>query len=516
MWLIRITMFIVILPSLVLFFLPLCNVTAAAGYYGIEPADVQYSVLVYYAGYTSFFSLEKRFFRYLATREYFFIFTILQVITSFACYETHSLLILLILRFIQGMGMTSTANLGMSIIFNRSKSERGRAVSYSVFFGMLVCMIPFNNFITADLLDAFNFNVIYKGAMFSYLPSLILLGLIMNNVRLNIRFPLYLLDWPSFICYGCFLCSLAYLFVYGQERYWLSDPRMLCVAIFAVFMLLTFIIRQTVLKRPYFKLQVFKHLNFILGGAVLFVLYLCRFTLNFSTAFFSGVLGFDPAHVSYMNLFNIAGIVLGVIISCVYLLQHRPIRLIWLYGFLSLLIFHVIMYFLFSTAGEPFSYFLPLFLHGLGVGLLISPTIIFMVSAVPAKMVDTAAGICLFVRCLGFYSSIALINHFDLLNKNTHLNALKEQLTAINPMIKPAIIKQSKALINHGILKKQVPGAANRLLIKQLTIQAQLRSAMDYYVLIGWLLVATLITIALFPYLSKTVVRFRKNQPAPF
>ncbi|UOE49092.1 transporter [Mucilaginibacter sp. SMC90] len=515
-WLIRITIFIVLLPSLVLFFLPLSNVNAAAGYYGIEPADVQYSVLIYYAGYTSFFSLEKRFFKYLAAKEYFFIFTILQIVTSFACYQTHSLPVLLVLRFIQGMGLTSTANLGMSIIFNRLTSERGRAISYSVYFGMLVCMIPFNNFVTADLIDSFDFNVIYKGAMFSYLPGLALLSIIMNNARLNIKFPLYLLDWASFIWYGCFLCSLGYVLVYGQERYWLGDRGIFFASIFLAVSLLMFVLRQTALKRPYFKLQVFNYRNFILGGAVLFVLYLCRFTLNFSSAFFSGVFGFDPAHVSYINLFNIAGIVIGVIISCSFLLQHRPIRLIWIYGFLSLLAFHCWMYFLFSVAGNPSTYYIPLFLHGLGVGLLISPTIIFMVSAVPQTMVDTSAGICLFVRCFGFYASIALINYFDLLNKEAHLDALKGNATAANPLFKQAIIKQSKSLISHGVAKRQSAGFANRLVNKQFNIHAQIRSAMDYYELVIWMLIFTLVVIALFPYINKTVVRFKKNQPAPF
>jgi DHA2 family multidrug resistance protein len=515
-WLIRVTMFIVLLPSLVLFFLPLSNVNAGAGYYGIEPADIQYTVLVYYAGYTSFFSLEKRFFRYLAAKEYFFIFTIIQIVTTFACYQTHSLIILLVLRFIQGMGLTSTANLGMSIIFNRLISERGRAVSYSVYFGMLVCMIPFNNFITADLIDAHNFNIIYKGAIFSYLPGLALLSIIMNNARLNIKFPLYLLDGASFLLYGCFLCSLGYIIVYGQERYWLNNKGILFASIFCVFTISVFIIRQMVLKRPYFKLQVFKYRNFILGGAVLFVLYLCRFTLNFSSAFFSSAFGFDPIHVSYINLFNISGIVIGVIVACSLLLQHRPIRLIWIYGFSILLIFHCWMYFLFSITGEPSTYYIPLFLHGLGVGLLISPTIIFMVSAVPQTMVDTAAGICLFVRCFGFYASIACINYFDLLKKGIHLDALKGNLTAENSLLKQVIVKQSKNFISHGALKKESTILANRFLGKQINLQAQIRSSIDYYELVIWMLIFTIIIIALFPYVNKTVIRFKKEQPAPF
>ncbi|WP_448634398.1 hypothetical protein [Pedobacter panaciterrae] len=60
-WLIRGTIFIVILPCLLLFGLSTANPNAAAGYYGIEPADVQYSMIIFYAAVASFFALERRF-----------------------------------------------------------------------------------------------------------------------------------------------------------------------------------------------------------------------------------------------------------------------------------------------------------------------------------------------------------------------------------------------------------------------------------------------------------------------
>src|SRR5690606_14323498 len=162
-----------------------------------------------------FFSLERRFFNYLATKEYFFIITFIQITTSFLCYITNDLEVLLPLRFIQGMAFASLANLSLSIIFNRLKSERAREIGYSVFFGMLICIIPFNNLITADIIDSFNFNTLYKSAIFSFVPCLILLGITMNNVRLNIKFPLYQLDWASFVLYGSILSLVGYICVYG-------------------------------------------------------------------------------------------------------------------------------------------------------------------------------------------------------------------------------------------------------------------------------------------------------------
>ncbi|HVI48553.1 MAG TPA: hypothetical protein VM802_27035, partial [Chitinophaga sp.] len=59
-WLIRLTIFLVLLPTVMLFALSTANVNAAAGFYGAEPADMQFSMLLYYASLASFTPLERR------------------------------------------------------------------------------------------------------------------------------------------------------------------------------------------------------------------------------------------------------------------------------------------------------------------------------------------------------------------------------------------------------------------------------------------------------------------------
>ncbi len=158
-WLIKITLFIVLLPSLVLFFLPMANINAAAGNTGSETYDVYFSVALFYAGYVSFFSLERRFFKFLAAKEYFIVITIIQIISSYICYSTKEITVLFIFRFIQGMAFTMTVNLSLALIYARLRTERARVIGYSIFFGMLVCMIPFNNFITAEIIDSFDYDL---------------------------------------------------------------------------------------------------------------------------------------------------------------------------------------------------------------------------------------------------------------------------------------------------------------------------------------------------------------------
>src|SRR3978361_220008 len=102
-WLIRFALLIVVLPGVVLFALSVSNVNAAAGYYGISPNDVQYSLIILYGAMASFIVLEGRFFKNIASKEYMIAGVILLTATCYLCYITHSFLLLLAMRYIQGL-----------------------------------------------------------------------------------------------------------------------------------------------------------------------------------------------------------------------------------------------------------------------------------------------------------------------------------------------------------------------------------------------------------------------------
>lgn len=515
-WLIKITLFIVLLPSLVLFFLPMANINAAAGNMGIETYDVVFSVVLFYAGYVSFFSLERRFFKFLAAKEYFIVITLIQIISSYICYATKEVGVLFICRFIQGMAFTMTVNLSLSLIYTRLRTQRARVIGYSIFFGMLVCMIPFNNFVTAHVIDAFDFNIVYKCAMFSYLPSLLFLSLFMNNVRLDVKFPLYQLDWTSFIFYAACICLTGYVMVYGQEYYWFDDQRIqrsfIALAVFGAL----FLVRQYTLKRPYFNLEVFKYRNFKIGAFIILVFYICRFAFSITTTYFQTVLKLDPIHIGNITLVNILGIVIGVIVSGVFVLQSRPIRLLWIYGFFLLLSFHVWMLFLFTTQANENRFYLPLFIQGLGVGTLMTPSIIFMVSSVPERLSVTSAGICLFMRCFGFYVSVGLMNYFELFSKSKHFNTFQSQLTAHNPVAVQSLERYIEVLQHSGATERYAEKASDKMLVQALNVQDYIRYAIDYYEFISIMLVALLLLVAFFPYINQTVLKLSKKQPSPF
>ena len=120
------------------------------------------------------------------------------------------------------------------------------------------------------------------------------------------------------------------------------------------------IFRQQAIKRPYIDLRIFKYRNFKVGLLILFVMYICRFASGITNNYFATELHLDPFYISYINIFNLCGLVIGVIIACCMVLQKKRIQYIWGPGFLMLLAFHVLMYYSFDVQADEFNYYIPL------------------------------------------------------------------------------------------------------------------------------------------------------------
>ncbi|MDR2221936.1 MAG: beta-carotene 15,15'-monooxygenase [Flavobacteriaceae bacterium] len=515
-WMVRIILFVLLMPSIVLFFLPAANANAAAGYFGCDLRDIQFSVSLLYAGFVSFYSLERRFFTYLATKEYFIIFNVLQIVGCVVLYNTQALCIIFPIRFLQGMLFASTVNLSISTMYARLESSKAREISFSCFYGILICATPVNQLITSDIIDQYDYAYLYKIASFSFIPGLLLILLTMRFVRLNRKLPLYGLDWESFVLFAVAVVLLGYVAIYGQQYYWFEDATIRMAGLGILLAMLFFVWRQKHLKRPYINWNVWNYRNFKIGLVLLFILYLCRFASGITNVHFVQSLRLDPKHLSYLNVFNLIGLIAGVVLACVWLIQKRAMRLIWSLGFLFLLLFHVGMYLQFAPTANQDSYFVLLFFQGIGVGVLMVPIIIYCVASVPLSLGASAAAVCLAVRYFGYTCSIAIMNYYSLYSSNRHLSRFLDYFNDSNPMLQSKLAQTTGKLQSRGLSHTIAQQASDKLLLSDLNKQITLRYAMDYFELLSWLLVIILILVLFTPYLSKTWVYLKSRTVSPF
>lgn len=513
-WLIRLTILLVLFPTVMLFALSTANVNAATGFYGAEPQDIQFSMLVYYAALVAFTPLEKRFFSRISTKEYFLLCLVLQVIVTYFCYYTREISVLFVCRFLQGILNCGVTSICLTLLFSRLKSEHARETGYAIFYGMILCSGSLTSLVTAPLVDDYEYNVLYKMIIYAFVPGAVLLLLLMNKVHLVRRMPLYQLDWTSFFLYAPMLILMGYVMIYGQQYYWLEDPRIVWCIAGIIFLTVVFVLRQVYSKRPFINMQVFKSRGFLFGILLLGCLYLIRGSFNVTTSFFSTVLGMDPLHTYELLSFNLLGILIGAVMAGRLVIKRRPLQFIWLVGFFLLLVFHSAMYFLFTSEADQSTFILPLIIQGWGAGMLLTPIVLFIISSVPESISVSASTAGVFIRFTFFGMSTALINYFSLYYTKTHAMRLSDGISKVDNGLAERLHTYQLALQARGLMADQAAKLAPGLLDKAIQKQAFLKYAMDYYELVIILILVLMLLIVMTPYINRTTINVRAKQPA--
>lgn len=108
------------------------------------------------------------------------------------------------------------------------------------------------------------------------------------------------------------------------------------------------------------------------------------------------------------------------------------------------------------------------------------------------------------------------MNYFELYSKSKHFNTFQNQISFQNPIAKQSIDRYKIALMEDGAVPEYATKAADKVLINAINVQNHIRYAIDYYELIAVLLIATLLLVAFFPYINRTILKLSKNQPSPF
>ncbi|WP_312077402.1 beta-carotene 15,15'-monooxygenase [Chryseobacterium sp.] len=513
-WLAKMILFALLLPNMIMFFLPLANEEVAAGYYGIEPNDVQFTISLYYAGFASFYCLERRFYSYFTSKQYFIQFQLFQLLCCYLLFSSQILTVIFIVRFVQGMLFASAVNLYMSMASGFMKSFRAKEVTYSMFFGMLLCTSSFNNLITADLIDQYNFDIVYKLSMLMFALSVVIVLVCISSAKVFHRHTLIQLDVSSFILLAIILIGFGYLSVYGQQYYWFESMKIISMSLMIIFSLVIFISRQFALKRAYIDFSIFKFKNYWWGVILLFFMYIERFSFAYVGSFYKNILHMDPQHVSYMYVFNLLGIAAGVALAAWHQIKQSNIIWLWMCGFISLLLYHFLMTQMLVNAGNESYYSVPLFAHGLGVGLIMVPTILFIISKVPYYLAPSAAAFGLIVRFLGYSASTFLTKYFTVYHYNLHYNQFLNYVNENNQFYLDKKEQINFYLKNNGWENKTIPLVSQKILKTQLDNQILLRSIMDYYSLMIWLSLAILFLLVCYYIKEKKVyVHFRPLLP---
>ncbi|WP_440133408.1 MFS transporter [Chitinophaga sancti] len=435
-WLARLVIFGILLTSLLGFGLYSGNAESAIGYYGMEPTDVLYSVVVMYGAGVGFFGLDYRFVKNLSPRKYILVGIALDFITYAVCFYTKNIGVFMVCRFGQGIACALLCSVVLNLIFPRLHVTRSRAIGYTVFYGGLQTSLPIAAIYCTTMLHYFDFQWLFYGLCIMMIPALVLVLVTMNaHARFQKKVPLYQVDWIGYLFYAVFCCVFGFICVYGQQLNWLDSPLIRVFSGIGVVILGLFIVRETRIKRPLFDLGVFGYPLVVAGFFLLISFYVFKGTSSLAYTHIQVVLGVDPLHLIPVWIANIAGIILAMFVTARFVLKGKSLIGIIISGFVVLGIFYVYMLTIVSVTGTTGQFMLPMMIHGAACGILFIPIVFFTVSAAPPKLAYNVSMLGIFFRFVGFCLSISINNYSQLYSRGVIREKFRESLNEMNPQL---------------------------------------------------------------------------------
>ncbi|WP_413513169.1 MFS transporter [Myroides odoratus] len=510
-YVIRVTIFALLFPALAVFAFYYSNTAETMGHYGIEAGDVQYSVLLMYGALVCFLPLDDRLVKYFSLRKYLLLGVTVNTISYLICALTRDLTIFFVCRFIQGAVCALFCSICLNLLFPRLNSARARVIGYTLFYGTLLVCVPLCAILCSYILQSYSFEFLWYLLILIQIPGTILLLITTNNIHLKPKLPLYQVDWVSYIYFTVIICSIGYIFIYGQKLNYLEHPMIRWLTCLTFLSLLAFIFRQLKLKRPFITLAVFRYRDFCLGILLLMVYYFFKGTTGFAYTYLQTALGVESISLTPIYISNLSGTFLGLLITSRLLLQGTAIKYIVLGGFSLLLLYHIQVYFLFSNQGEQNRFILPFFIQGLSVATLHVPLIIYTAASIPPSISNAVSFLGISFRFLSFSVTIGLTNYFQLFNKSVHYNRTAEYITSTNPFNEQANQHFQQQLLLDGKDVSLGANLATKLYHNHLMQQVSSRASMDYYSWVIWGLIGIILLVLLAKPTKKIITRVSKN-----
>lgn len=482
------------------------------GFYGVEPTDVQYAMVLIYGSTVTFLALDFRMVKYFTSRKYLLIGLAMSGICSLICFHTTSWSFFLFCQFIQGISCALLSGIVLNLIFPRLHSTRARVIGYTILYGGIQISIPFYSIYCSLVLHYLDFNWLFY-SLNILLTILVFTVLITMNskARFNKKIPLYQVDWIGYLFYTFLTLILGYILIYGRAFDWFGSPLIVSLMIAEAFLLLLFILREIRLKRPLINLRIFKAKNFVLGLLLLFVFYIFKGSTGLTYGYLETILGNDPLHVIPIWTAVIMGTVLSMFVSARFILMGTNLIGMIIVGFVIMGLYYSYMLVYISVTGETTDFIVPMFIYGVATGVLFVPIVSFTASGVSPKIAFNASLIGIFVRFAGFCTSMAINNEFQLFTKSFVREKVREAVTEINPQLPLAMQNIQNTYQNASNDFYTAKGASNAYFNNMLKEQILAVATRNYYDLMLMGIIVVIVILIFMPKIQNVVLKLTRD-----
>lgn len=510
-WAVKATLIFCLTPSMMLLGLYNSNVTYAASYLDVQLEDMQFAMNITYGVLMATIIIENRLFRYFSTRNYLIgIYISIAIVLCLSAY-THNFILFILLRIADGILMALPGIPLRSLLLSRFKSKDAIIIVYSFFYGLLLISSTLTMNIIVWMLDNFSWAYMAYTAALCQLLALGLILLTFNNERHVRKFPLYQIDWASYILLLTITIAGTYFFVYGEKKYWFESKEIVIAGIIALVGLGLFLLKQLNMKRPAFDLKVFKVADLRIGLCIFLIFYLSRSTLNICHSTMSRVWNWEQIHVVHVQYINVAGIITGLVVSGIALARKLPLRFNLMFGFSLLAIFHLWFTFLFVPDVSLQQIAIPYFLQGMGVGSIFIPLVLFTLSDVPDSQVISAGLIAVLGRFGGTVLGFSVLQNAQVVLQRKHYLKLQQYVLPESAEAQNRIGQLTQSFQAKGYSVDQAHQLALKQIDTSLVKQSFLLTNMEIYTVAGIVLIVVIILLMFNQHLKESMNLFRKR-----
>ena len=418
-------------------------------------------------------------------KNYFAASIIIFTVSSFLCGNASNIWELVAFRFIQGLGGGALLVTAQTIITESYPvAKRGMA---QAIYGMGVIVGPtLGPPLGGYLVENYSWPYIF----YINIP----LGIIATFLTITyVKSPKYgeklkanQVDWWGIIFLMAFIGSLQFVLEHGQQDDWFDDNLIVFLSVLSIVGLLAFIWRELTYKHPIVNLTVLKDGNLRIGTIMCFIL---GFGLYGSTLilpiYTQSILGWTALDA---GLLLIPGSITTAFMMPIIgkLIQRGvPQGYMVALGFLVFFIFTFWMHNIITPDTGEEHMFWPLFLRGIGLGLLFVPITTLSLSTLKGKQIGEGAAFTGMMRQLGGSFGIAIITTFITRFTQEHRVNLNSHLNVTSLEVQQRIQQLQQGFMSKGFTSNEALGKAYQVMDLTILQQSTVMSYMDIFMYLG-------------------------------
>lgn len=378
-------------PHLMLLSMFNLNSTFTASFLEMEVEDLQFMFSLGYALIVCALFLHSRLFGAMNVRLYLLVMTSLNILVLFAMTCTRQTQLLIALRIVQGPLSLFEGCIMIPVLMKTLKSPNAKFVAYSMLYSFMLTGDKYSTSLVKYAIDHYSHNFIIYTVIGFHLLALCIYLLLLRPHRIFPKKPLYQLNLAGVVLLAIGLIWGAYFLVYGKKYNWLESERIILALVSCMLFCALFLFYQRTSKRPLYHFEVFKSER-VLGGVILFF---CFYVLRSGMSNIYQVMGtvwkWPWEYVLKVQYFNVAGSLLGIVISYFLFTRGVGYKKIFITAFAILAGVMLWFSYLFYPDTTVRDIGPALFIEGVGQGILMTPLVFFMIGAVHPSISSSAS-----------------------------------------------------------------------------------------------------------------------------